>query len=128
MPEVAPFLPMSSQSPTTRHGWGNVLLDTVIAWLLPSVAGKVLRLALPEGAVLVGATLTFLLLAFYLIGRLRGRAGLAPHLAKVVALITALSLLASDVPFLDWLLGLPALIAAAALGGWTGSRGREKGD
>ncbi len=113
---------MSSSPTTTNHGWGNVLLDTVIAWLLPSVAGTILRLIVPEGAVLVGALIALQLLAFFLIGKVRGRAGLVPHLAKVVGLMAALSLVLCGLQVEGWLLLLPVLAANAALGGWVGSR------
>lgn len=113
---------MSQPAPKLSHGWGNVALDTVIAWFLPSVAGALLRLVLPEGAVLVGALLAIQLAAFYLIGKVRGREGLAAHLGKVVGLMAALSLVLSDFQVAEWLLLLPILAANAALGGWAGSR------
>lgn len=116
---------MSSSPTTTNHGWGNVVLDTVIAWLLPSVAGAILRLIVPEGAVLVGALIALQLIAFFLIGKARGRAGLAAHLAKVVGLMAALSLVLCGFQTDERLLLLPVLAANAALGGWIGSRGRD---
>jgi len=116
---------MLTPPPTTRHGWGNVLLDAVIAWLFPSVAGSVLRLVIPEGAVLVGALLALQTLAFYLIGKARGRSGLATHLSKVTGLMAILSLALGRFQLVEWALGLPVLLATAALGGWTGSRGRD---
>lgn len=116
---------MPDKSPSPSHGIGNVLLDTTIAWLLPSVSGAILRLVIPDGAVLVGALLALQLLAFFLIGKVRGRAGLVLHLAKVVGLMAALSLLLGGFEIAEWALGLPVLAACAALGGWTGSRGRD---
>ena len=119
---------MPTPPSTTNHGWGNVILDTVIAWLLPSVSGVILRLVIPTGAVLVGALLAVQLLAFFLIGKVRGRAGLVPHLAKVVGLMAILSLALSGGQLGEWLIGLLVLVACAALGGWTGSRGRDERD
>ena len=113
---------MHPPAPKISHGWGNVALDTVIAWLLPSVAGTLLRLVLPEGAALVGALLALQLAAFYLIGKVRGREGLAAHLAKVVGLMAALSLVLCEFQVAEWFLLLPILAANAALGGWIGSR------
>lgn len=113
---------MSQPAPKLTHGWGNVALDTIIAWLLPSVASVLLRLVLPEGAVLVGALLALQLAAFYLIGKVRGREGLTLHLAKVVGLMAALSLVLCRFESAEWLLLLPILAANAALGGWLGSR------
>lgn len=113
---------MRPPAPKISHGWGNVALDTVIAWLLPSVAGTLLRLVLPEGAALVGALLALQLAAFYLIGKVRGRAGLAAHLAKVVGLIAVLGLVLSGLEAAEWFLLLPILAVNAALGGWIGSR------
>lgn len=113
---------MAREPEETAHGWGNVILDTLVAWLLPSVLGTILRLAIPEGAVLVGALLAAQLLAFYLIGKVRGRAGLGSHLVKVAGLMAALSLALGKFELAGWALGLPALAGCAALGGWAGSR------
>lgn len=110
-------------SPAPRApGWGDVALDTLIATLLPSVCGFVFRLAVPEGTILLGALLAFQLLAFHLIGKVRGRAGLVRHLARVVAAMAALSLIMGRHDLTGWALGLPVLAACAALGGWSGSR------
>jgi hypothetical protein len=119
---------MPSSPTPTNHGWGNVILDAVIAWLLPSVASTLLRLVLADGATLVGVLLAVQLLAFYLIGKVRGRSGLTAHLAKVAGLMALLSLALSGGQLGEWLIGLPVLVACAALGGWTGSRGRDERD
>jgi hypothetical protein len=112
-----------STHPTGRSpGWGTVILDTLVAWLMPSVLGKVLRVAVPEGAALVGALLAVQLLAFFLIGKARGRDGLARHLARVGVLMAGASLLLGGFNWVEWALGLPALAGCAALGGWAGSR------
>lgn len=113
---------MHPPAPKISHGWGNVALDIVIALLLPSVAGTLLRLVLPEGSALVGALLALQLAAFCLIGKVRGREGLASHLAKVVGLMAALSLVLCDFEVAEWFLLLPILAVNAALGGWIGSR------
>lgn len=113
---------MTTPRSRNSHGWGNVILDTVIAWLLPSVMGTLLRLVIPAGAALVGALLAAQLLAFYLIGKARGREGLAGHLARVAGLMAALSLALGGFNWPEWALGLPALAGCAALGGWAGSR------
>lgn len=103
-------------------GWGLVLLDTIIAWLLPSVGGQVLRLMLNEGALLMGALLSLQILAFYMIAKVRGRTGLIRHLTRVVGLMGAASLLISQVTLSEGLLSLLVIIGCAALGGWVGAR------
>ncbi len=110
--------------PTTSRvpGWLEVVLDTVIALLLPKVGSIILSLVIPPGALLVAAGMTLVLLAFFLIGKVRGKAGLAAHLTRVVGILSAITLLLSVQPVADTLLGLLALAAAAALGGWAGSR------
>lgn len=113
---------MTTHGSRGSHGWGNVILDAVIAWLLPSVLGTLLRLVVAEGAALVGVLLAVQLLAFYLIGKARGREGLPAHLAKVAGLMAALSLALGGFDWSEWALGLPALAGCAALGGWAGSR------
>jgi len=113
---------MTAHRPGNPHGWGNVILDTVIAWLLPSVLGTLLRLVIPSGGALVGALLAAQLLAFYLIGKARGREGLAGHLARIAGVMAALSLALGGFDWPEWALGLPALAGCAALGGWVGSR------
>lgn len=113
---------MSTQREGRSQGWGNVILDTLVAWLMPSVLGKVLRMTVTEGATLVGALIAVQLLAFFLIGKVRGREGLAGHLARVCTLMAALSLAVGGFDLVEWALGLPVLAGCAALGGWAGSR------
>ena len=112
---------MTTTRPSRPPGWAEVALDVVIALLLPKVGGVILGLVLPPGA-LAAAGMTLVLLAFFLIGKVRGREGLAAHLTRVVGILSALTLVLSREPLGVTLLGLVALAAAAALGGWAGSR------
>ena len=115
---------MEARPPTAEKspGWGLALLDTVIAWLLPSVGGYVLRILMPEGALLMGALLSLQILAFYMIAKVRGRLGLIRHLTRVVGLMGAASLLMSQVTLSEGLLSLVVIMGCAALGGWVGVR------
>lgn len=101
---------------------GELAIDTVIAWLLPSVSGAVIRLLAPSEAVAMGGLLAAQLLAFYLIGRVRGPEGLAWHLTKVAGVMAGLSLALSGGEAAAWARGLPTLALCAALGGWLGAR------
>lgn len=109
--------PRESRTP----GWPEVALDSVIALLLPKVGGVILALVVPPAA-LAAAGMTLVLLAFLLIGKVRGKQGLAAHLTRVVGVLSVLTLVLSREPLGVTLLGLVALAAAAALGGWAGSR------
>lgn len=109
--------PRASRTP----GWPEVALDVVIALLLPKVGTLILALVVPPGA-RAAAGMTLVLLAFFLIGKVRGKEGLAAHLARVVGILSVLTLILSGEPLGVTLLGLVALAAAAALGGWVGSR------
>lgn len=103
-------------------GWGLALLDTVIVWLLPSVGGYILHIMVAEGTVLMAALLSLQILAFYMIGKVRGRVGLIRHLTRVVGLMGAVSLLMNKATSTEWLTSLLILIGCAALGGWVGAR------
>lgn len=109
-----------------RHGrapgWGEVILDSVIALLLPKVGSVVLGLIIPPGTLLAATGVTLVLLAFFLIGKVRGREALAAHLTRVVGVLSALTLILSKEPLGATLAGLVALAACAALGGWAGAR------
>lgn len=111
---------MKENSPPRPHGWLTVVLDAVIAGLFPSFASKILILFQLQGATLLGVLLAIQLITFHLIGRVRGRPGLALHLSKVVLLVALLVLVLRKDQ--DWLLNVLVLAACAALGGWTGSR------
>jgi hypothetical protein len=106
-------------------GWSEVVLDSVIALLLPKVGIVILGLVIPAGPALATAGLVLALLAFHLIGKVRGRARLTGHLAKVVGILAALTLVSSAASHQDaggTVLSLLVLAGAAALGGWMGSR------
>ena len=103
-------------------GWGEVALDSVIALLLPKVGGVMAALVLPPGPGLAAAGLVLVLLAFFLIGKVRGAQGLPAHLAKVVGVLSAITLVLSREPLGTTLLGLVVLSGCAALGGWMGAR------
>lgn len=113
---------MSHEDARRTHGWGHVALDTVIAWLLPSVSGAVIRLVAPGEDAAMGGLLAAQLLAFYLIARARGRAGLPAHLAKVAGAMAGLSLALGGFNFPEWAAGVPVLAGCAAIGGWLGAR------
>lgn len=110
--------PIAERSP----GWPEVALDTVIALLLPKVGSVILGLVIPPGALLAAIGMTLVLLAFFLVGKVRGKAGLAIHLTRVVGVLSAITLILSRQPVADTLLGLAVLAALAALGGWMGAR------
>jgi hypothetical protein len=103
-------------------GWGEVALDTVIALLFPKVGSVLAALVIPPGIGLAAAGLVLVLLAFFLVGKVRGAEGLPGHLAKVVGVLAAITLLLSREPLGTTLLGLVVLAGCAALGGWMGSR------
>jgi len=113
---------MTAKSSLPGPGWLEVVLDSVIALLLPKVGVLVLALVIPAGPALAAAGLVLVLLAFHLIGKVRGRAGLVRHLVRVVGLLSALTLALSSDTVGVTLLSLLVLAGAAALGGWMGSR------
>jgi hypothetical protein len=113
---------MTNDAASRQPGWPEAALDVVIALLLPKVGSVILGLVIPPGAPLAAVGMTLVLLAFFLVGKVRGREGLAPHLARVVGILSAITLILSREPLGVTLLGLLALAGAAALGGWAGSR------
>lgn len=113
---------MTEKSSLPGPGWLEVILDGVIALLLPKVGVLVIGLVIPSGPALATAGLVLVLLAFCMIGKVRGREGLVRHLIRVVGLLSALTFALSRDTAGVTLLSLLVLASAAALGGWVGSR------